>query len=132
MQTTSGQHSIAFLPDRLNSEPVVFRGLTNPEMFMLAKLGALVWFPLSLLGAWLCHATVIGLGVGMALTLLTVVVGGSWMQRIKRGRPEGYHERQLLIWFQEKGIGSTVFLRYSGRWSSLRPSLLFTREKRKP
>ncbi len=125
MKPAGEHHSITFLPDRLNREPVIFRGLTNPEMFQLAKLGAMVWLPVCFFVAWLCNATIMGLGAGVAMTLLTVVVGGTLMQRVKRGKPEGYHVRRLQIWFQDKGIGSSVFMRYSGRWASRRETPFF-------
>lgn len=49
---------IAFLPDGINGEPIVFRGLTSTELGTLAGLSVAVWLPLSLtllLGARVLH-----------------------------------------------------------------------------
>jgi conjugative transfer region protein (TIGR03750 family) len=109
-------HSVNFLPDRLNREPVVFRGLTNSEMFVLLKVGALIWFPLSIAVCWWMGAAILGLGVGMLLTMGTVMLGGLLLQRKKRGKPEGWYERYLKIYLQDYGISSYGFIRYSGPW----------------
>lgn len=109
-------HSIDFLPDRLNREPVIYKGLTNSEMFSLLKIGAIVWFPLCLLVAWMCGATILGLGFGMAFTLGTVVVGAMYLQKKKRGKPDGWYDRSMKIKFQDRGFTSYGFIRYSGSW----------------
>ncbi|WP_262946839.1 TIGR03750 family conjugal transfer protein, partial [Xenorhabdus indica] len=40
--------TIAFLPDRLNAEPVVFRGFTTPEMGLAALAGIALGLAVSL------------------------------------------------------------------------------------
>ena len=40
--------TIRFLPDRLNAEPVVFRGFNTPELGLAALIGAVSGFVLSL------------------------------------------------------------------------------------
>ena|ERR1022692_2032851 len=108
--------SIDFLPDRLNREPVIYKGLTNSELFSLVKIGALVWFPLSLFLFWLFGKTILGLGAGMALTFGTVVIGALYLQKKKRGKPDGWYDRHLKIQFQDRGLTSYGFTRYTGRW----------------
>lgn len=69
--------TIRFLPDRLNSEPVVFRGFTTPEMGLAALAGLGVGLLLSLpfipLAGWVIIPT------GMLLApLLVIGFGGRW------------------------------------------------------
>ena len=115
------QHSdIDFLPDRLNSEPPVFLGLSNTEMFLLLKVGMGVWMPVCLIVAFLLGKTILGFGVGFALAIATVAVGGKFMQKLKRGRPEGYHERLIKIRLQDRGLANCSYIRYSGAWDVCR------------
>lgn len=107
---------IAFLPDRLDREPVIFRGLTHTELFFLAQAGALVWFPLALLVCWCLGAAVFGLALGLVMTLATVMLGGSWLQRRKRGRPDGWFSQRIRIWLQDRGWVNYGFRRHSGYW----------------
>ena len=116
---------IEFLPDRMNSEPPIFLGLTNSELFSLAKLGLLVWIPLCLFLAFLIFGgikTILGFGAGLLMTLVTIAAGGKYLQRLKRGRPDGFYGRLMKINAQDKRIPftKTYFLRYTGPWQSRR------------
>ncbi len=75
--------TIRFIPDRLNSEPVVFRGFTTPELGLaaLAGLGAglLLSLPFIPLAGWVIVPT------GMlVMPLLLIWSGGRWLSRLKR------------------------------------------------
>lgn len=111
---------VEFLPDRLNGEPVVFRGLTTSEMFLLLKLGAVLWFPVGIVICAFFGIALIGVGVGAVLTLGTIVIGGNVMQRKKRGKPDNYHVRHLKCLAQDKRLSSYGFTRYTGPWSVAR------------
>ena len=97
--------TIRFLPDRLNSEPVVFRGFTTPEMGLAALAGLGVGLLLSLpfipLAGWVIIPT------GMLLApLLVIGFGGRWLSRIKRGKPENYLYRRLDLLLSQFGLGT--------------------------
>ena len=51
------------LADRLNAEPVIFKGCSSSELGMIVAVAALVWLPLSLLLAWLLGAITMGFGI---------------------------------------------------------------------
>lgn len=107
---------IAFLPDRINGEPIVFRGLTSTELGALAGLAVAVWLPLSLA---LCGALgffMMGFGVAGLLTVGTVWVASSWIGAIKRGKPNGYHLLRLRLLLDDLKLRSSGFIRYSGPW----------------
>lgn len=119
-QTPGAIRDVRFLPDRVNVEPTVFRGLTNSEMFLLGKLGLAIWMPLGLTICFFLDATLLGIGVGAILTLATLYFGGSYMQRKKRGKPVNYHARTMKIAFQDRGFGKAHFVRHNGPWSPTR------------
>ena len=81
--------TIRFLPDRLNSEPVVFRGFTTHEMGLAALAGAGAGLLLSLPFIPLAGWVVVPTGL-LVMPLLLVWFGGRWMARLKRGKPENW------------------------------------------
>ncbi len=70
--------TIRFLPDRLNSEPVVFRGFTTHEMGLAALAGAGAGLLLSLPFIPLAGWVVVPTGL-LVMPLLLVWFGGRWM-----------------------------------------------------
>ena len=88
-------HTLTFLPHRLNRQPVVVRGLTANELWactgVSATLGALIGLGL----AWLSSS------VAMVPTLMLIAVvggvffGGGLLRRQKRGRPDAWLYRHL-------------------------------------
>ncbi|MCY9848912.1 TIGR03750 family conjugal transfer protein [Pectobacterium jejuense] len=108
--------TIPFLPDRLNAEPVAFRGFTTPELGLAALFGilaGLLWsvFLIPLAG-WVIVPT------GMLLTpLLAVGFGGNWIARIKRGKPENYIWQKLGEKKRRIGVGDETLIIHSQGWS---------------
>ncbi|HHH0506006.1 TPA: TIGR03750 family conjugal transfer protein [Yersinia enterocolitica] len=89
--------TISFLPDRLNAEPIVFKGFTTPELFMTAGLsvlgGLVVAIPFTLFIGWLAFPT-----VSLLMPIVVVFFGGKLMARFKRGKPENYLYRRVELW----------------------------------
>ena len=97
--------TIEFMPDRLNAEPVVFRGFTTPELgltvlFSLAA-GLMVAVPVVPFLGWIAFPT-----VARMLPLVTVICGGRLMARFKRGKPENYLYRRLEQQLSRIGAGN--------------------------
>jgi conjugative transfer region protein (TIGR03750 family) len=108
--------TIAFLPDRLNAEPVVFRGFTTPEMGLAAlsgiALGLTASLPLIPLAGWVIVPT------GMLVTpLLLLSVGGRWLARLKRGKPENYLWMALEEKKRRAGLGDPALIIAAQGWS---------------
>ncbi|MEB7587801.1 TIGR03750 family conjugal transfer protein [Serratia rubidaea] len=108
--------TIRFLPDRLNTEAVVFRGFTTPEMglavLMGVGLGLLVSLPFVLLAGWVVIPT------GMLLTPLAVLwFGGSRLTRLKRGKPENFIWQRLELRKRRMGWGNPTLIIDQQGWS---------------
>jgi len=115
--------TVAFLPHRLNRQPVVVRGLTADERWICAGLsaaaGLVAGIPLALLfSAIALVPTLVVLGIALG-----VFVGGAVMRRQKRNRPETWLYRQAqwrasrqLPWLAP-WVGEQMLVMRSGVWS---------------
>ncbi|HCC79990.1 MAG TPA: TIGR03750 family conjugal transfer protein [Methylophaga sp.] len=112
--------SAEILADRLNNEPPIFRGLSNSELGMILKVGALFWVPTCLIVATILGKTMMGMGAAMVMLLITILVSGSLFQRIKRGRPDYYYQHYLMlrdVFLRLKiNTKSQRVIRYTGTW----------------
>ena len=94
--------TIRFLPDRLNSEPVVFRGFTTHEMGLAALAGAgaglLLSLPFIPLAGW-------------------VVVPTGLLVMLKRGKPENWLWQRLETKKRRLGMGNPKLIVDARGWS---------------
>ncbi|MGE4668606.1 TIGR03750 family conjugal transfer protein [Yersinia enterocolitica] len=108
--------TISFLPDRLNAEPIVFKGFTTPELFITAGLsvlgGLVVAVPFAPFIGWLAFPT-----VSLLMPLFTVFFGGRLMARLKRGKPENYLYRRVELWLSRQRMGDTHLIHRNQRWA---------------
>ena len=109
-------HRNDILADRLNVEPVIFKGCSSSELGVIVGVAALVWLPVSLLLAGLMGAVTMGFGLAGIGVVGTVIVMASVFQRLKRGRPDGYYQQQFTIWLSDHGLRRAPFIRRSGAW----------------
>jgi conjugative transfer region protein (TIGR03750 family) len=102
--------------DRVNVEPAIMRGMTVTE----ARLIALVTFPICLLlGVILLMITGFWqfiLMLGMVGPLVALWVGSGYLQKIKRGRPDGYYTQAIHLWMAKRGLTTNQFLSHNGQW----------------
>ena len=104
------------LADRLNAEPAIFKGCSSSELGILVSVAALVWLPVSLLLTGLMGAVTMGFGVAGMGVVGTVIVMAGLFQRLKRGRPDGYYQQQIVLWLSDHGLRRAPFIRRSGAW----------------
>lgn len=97
--------TIEFMPDRLNAEPVVFRGFTTPELGFTALVsvlgGLVVAIPVMPFIGWIAFPT-----VALLMPLIIIIFGGRLMARFKRGKPENYLYRRLDMLLSHFGLGT--------------------------
>lgn len=110
--------TLTFLPERLNRDPAVLRGLTNDEMWVALIVGAVLGV---VLGAPLAAATasIATLPTCMFICMALVLLGGGkLLRRAKRARPETWLYRRLQ-WHLAVygGVGTHQLILYSGPWT---------------
>lgn len=113
--------TVLFLPNRLDRDPTVFRGMTSDELFIVAGVGAATGIPLGIFlmaltgEAALLLASLLLIGPGIA-----IVFGGGTIRRLKRGKPNTWVHRLIQYQLASKGFptgqGADLILR-SGPWS---------------
>jgi conjugative transfer region protein (TIGR03750 family) len=113
--------TLAFMPERLNHMPVVVRGLTNDEMFVVGGISAATGFAFGiptviLFGSFSAMATVVA-----AVGVLSFLIVSGTVRRMKRGKPENWFYRHVQMIFAKRhinlGAGGRVILR-EGRWAA--------------
>ncbi len=110
------------LADRLNAEPVIFKGCSSTELGMIVGVAILFWLPFSLLLAWVLGAIAMGFGMAAVGVVVSVLGMATVFQRIKRGRPEGYYQQWLRIRLHRLGLIQTPWVLRSGSWDIGRSS----------
>ncbi len=110
------------LADRLNLEPMIFRGSSSSELAMILTVATLFWLPVSLLVAIVSGVGPMGLGAAGLCILATVFFGSTLFQRIKRDRPDYYYQHVLMIQAQRIGFMQKSLIRHSGVWDLGRTS----------
>ena len=104
------------LADRLNAEPAIFKGCSSSELGIIVGVAALVWLPVSLILAWVAGAVTMGFGIAGVGIVATVLLMASLFQRLKRNRPDGYYQQQIVLWLDDRGLKRSPFVRRSGAW----------------
>ncbi|MBY4674368.1 TIGR03750 family conjugal transfer protein [Burkholderia multivorans] len=117
---------VAFLPHRLNRQPVVVRGLTADELWICAGLSAAAGLALGLPLAWITRSIAMVPTLIVAAIALGVFAGGGFLRRQKRGRPDTWLYRQiqwrLALRYPALAalMGGRSLITRSGFWSTRR------------
>lgn len=93
---------IAFIPDRLIDEPVVFRGLTDSEVVGIILAAIVFWVPVMAVILSFFDMAMFGAGGGFGLAILTLLLVGKHFQNLKRRMPDGLHIVYLKKLAQKK------------------------------
>ncbi len=104
------------LAERLNAEPVIFKGCASSELAVIVGVAALVWLPVCLLLAGAAGAVTLGFGMAGIAIVATVVTTASLFQRLKRNRPDGYYQQRVILWLHDRGLRRSGLVRRSGAW----------------
>ncbi len=102
--------------DRVNVEPSILNGMTFTEAKVIAGLSLALFFAI---GGLIFAVT----RVWQALLLLAVFgpatvlwFSSTYLQRIKRGRPDGYYSQAIHLWLSEHSLAKPQFIRHHGHW----------------
>ena len=111
---------IAYLPERLNEEPVVVLGLTDGELRYAAAAAFGVRVPAGARGGAAFGQAMGGGGAGAVAAIGAIFAAGQALRRLKRGKPAGYHADRIRAWLEDRGLGGDSMLRASAVWEPVR------------
>lgn len=103
--------------DRVNAEPAILNGMAATEaawiaaasLVAFAVVGALVF---AVTGLWQAVLALPLFGTGASLWFSSL-----YLQKVKRGRPEGYYTHAIHLWLADRGVFRSKFIRHQGYWS---------------
>ena len=116
----AAEDEIAYLPERLNEDPVVVLGLTDAELRCAAAAGFGALVPAGALGGASFGQAVLGAGAGAVLAIGAIYLVGKALRRMKRGKPAGYHADRIRAWLEDRGLGGDSMLRATAVWEAVR------------
>jgi conjugative transfer region protein (TIGR03750 family) len=108
-------------PTRLDKEPEVLWGCTQPELFVLIGIGLACAIPIGLLFALVARYGLVSFGhlsiplIGV-LTYALVRLGAARLRQLKRGRPDHYYRLRMHFWLVGLGLVTARFITHSGPW----------------
>lgn len=104
--------------ERINNEPVIFRGLSSSELRTGLIVTVITLIPICSFIGYLLDRMLVGFGTIGILTLISVMFMGTVFQRIKRGRPNGFYQQRMSLLLSQIGLSTSKAVKYSGRWST--------------
>lgn len=125
-QSAHAGFTVAFLPHRLNRQPVVVLGLTADELWVTAGLSAGFGVVLGTVIAWLSHTIAVAPTVMAISIAMGVFLCGGVLRRKKRGRPDTWLYRQIQwsigthLPFLSRYLDADELITRSGCWTTRR------------
>lgn len=110
------ESEIAFIPDRLNEEPVIYIGMTNSELKLAGMVSVAFWIPVCLLIASLLGKGILGLAAGTGLAFATMWLVGKKLRVLKRGKPKQFHVMSIAAWLEDHGLKPQTMIRQTAVW----------------
>lgn len=112
MKEHLSSETVAFIPERLNKQPAVYRGMTISELFIVATLGVVLGMFVGII-TMLFYPNWIMIPTCMVIVgFLGIRFGGFYISRLKRGKPDTWLER-----FVEFKRSPSRFITSENYWS---------------
>jgi len=108
--------TLRFLPNRLNTQPIVVGGLTTFEMFATIGVCSAAGFIIGLPLAFVVNPAMPILCM-LGVTCLGLTVASRLLRRWKRGRPETWLWRQVEWKLAHWGLAGRRLVIRSGAWT---------------
>ncbi|EAW9116840.1 TIGR03750 family conjugal transfer protein [Salmonella enterica subsp. enterica serovar Braenderup] len=88
--------TIDFIPDKLNTRPVVWRGFTVEELGLTALAGLVIGFVLAIFilpfTSWIAFPMLM-----ILMPIPTAWLSGGWLMRYKRNKPDHYLWQRIYL-----------------------------------
>ncbi|MCU7247293.1 TIGR03750 family conjugal transfer protein [Pseudomonas koreensis] len=126
LQQKTSDGTIAFLPHRLNRQPVVVRGLTADELWICTGMAAVAGLALGIPAAWVSSSVAVVPTAIVVSIAAGLFIGGGLLRRQKRGKPETWLYRNLQWWIAKHCpslsglISANDLITRTGFWSTRR------------
>lgn len=104
------------LPDRVNAEPAIIKGLSYTESKWAIGLAFVLWFPVGGLVGLAVHHLPVAVLVMATGPIATVWIAAGQMAKLKRNRPDHYYVHLLLHAAAAAHLIRPAFVTYSGAW----------------
>ncbi len=104
----------------VNEEAIVFRGASTGELMSIATVSSIVIIPMFVIFGMIIGRTTIMLSLSLVAVFIAIFVLATLMQRVKRGRPDGYYQQKLILAKKRLGFGQSHFVQENGVMSTLR------------
>lgn len=106
------------MASEVESEADVFRGCTSTELITIIGLSIVVWAPiLSTLGLILLDSLMMGLGLVLVMTMITVFFASSLLQFVKRDKPDGHYQLKIDRFLGKNNLKKSGFILHHGELS---------------
>ena len=79
-------------------------------------MGGAALVPGSIIVCGLFGYLMMGVGIGLLLVIGWVFVGATVLQKLKRGRPQGYYQMRLRLWLEDFYLLRSQFIRQGQVW----------------
>lgn len=123
------------LPDRVNAEPAIIRGLSSTESLWAIGLAFLLWLPVAGVVGLAVRNVPIAVLIIVAGPLATVWLASGQMAKLKRNRPDHYYIHLALHWAASMHLVRARFITHTGAWDigrTLPPARVVTGRHRPP
>ena len=102
--------------DRVNAEPAILNGMTVTEAKMIALASSIVFGVIgglifAVTRVWQAFLLLLIFGPGVTLWF-----SSTYLQRIKRGRPESYYTQAIHLWMAQHSLAKPNFIQHGGYW----------------
>lgn len=118
--------AVSFLPHRLNRQPVIVRGLTADELWIMVGISAACGLGFGILLAIVFSTFPLAPTMAVLFVAIGLFAGGGLLRRLKRGRPDTWLYRQMQWRIAQRApllsgyVGGGDLITRSGTWTTRR------------
>lgn len=102
--------------DRVNVEPSILNGMTATEAKVIASVSLAVFALIGGLVLVLTRVWQVMLLLSIFGPVAALWFGSAYLQKVKRGRPDGYYSQAFHLWLVEHSLIRSKFIRHHGYW----------------
>lgn len=102
------------LTDRVNSEPPIINGMSSGEANYIGAASMLVSILIGILLYWITDIWVIPFLLCIIGPMLCLWYGSLYLQKVKRGRPEGFYLHAMHLFFAARKLVKAKFILHHG------------------